>query len=133
MIAWQGMSSQQKGKIAEAAIFFRLTLHGFNIYTAFSDGDKTDWLVAVPETGKILKLQVKCANVHSHGLLGIQLTCAEGYHKRRRYKQGEFDFIIGYYLYNDTAYVFSFDELINHRTKVAISEQYAERWDKLRT
>lgn len=132
MVAWQTMSRQQKGKVAEAAVYFRLALHGFNIYSSFFDGDKADWLVEVPETGKILKLQVRCVYSNQHGLPGILLTCAEGHHKRRRYKPGEFDFIIGYYLYNDTAYIFSFDELINHRTMVTISEQHAERWDKLR-
>jgi transposase-like protein len=132
-IAWDSMSRQQKGKVAEAAVFFRLALHGFYIYNSPFDGDKTDWLVEVPETGKILKLQVRCVNAHKHGLPGVLLTCAEGHNKRRRYEQGEFDFIIGYYLFNDTAYVFSFDELIKHKTKVAISEKYAEKWDKLRT
>lgn len=132
MMDWQGINNQQKGKIAEAAVLFRLTLHDFYIYKSPFDGDKADWLVEVPETGRILKLQVRCVNPHAHGLPGVLLTCAEGHHKRRRYRQGEFDFIIGYYLYNDTAYVYSFDELINHRAKVAISDQHAERWDKLR-
>jgi len=30
-------------------------LHGFETYSSIFDGDKTDWLVQVPETGKILK------------------------------------------------------------------------------
>lgn len=132
-VARQKMSSQQKGRIAEAAVFFRLALHGFHAYSSPFDGDRTDCLVEVPETGKVLKLQVRCVNPHTHGLPGVLLTCAEGHHKRRRYKQGEFDFIIGYYLFNDTAYIFSFDELKDHKTKVAIAEKYAERWDKLKT
>ncbi len=56
----------------------------------------------------------------------------QGHNRRRRYETGEFDFIIGYYLFNDTAYVYSFDEVANHKTFITISEQHAERWDKLR-
>lgn len=90
-------------------------------------------MVEVPESGKRLKLQVRCVNLPwKHGLPGIGLTCMQGHNRRRRYETGEFDFIIGYYLFNDTAYVYSFDEVANHKTFITISEQHAERWDKLR-
>jgi len=122
-----------KGRIAEAAVLFRLALHGFDAFSSIFDGDKTDWLVQVPETGKILRIQVRCVNTAKrHGLPAILLTCAERHHKRRRYREGEFDFIVGYYLFNDTAYVFSFDEVVHLKTYVTVSEKYAERWDKLR-
>jgi transposase-like protein len=132
-IIWRDISSQQKGKIAEAAILFRLALHGFNAYLSISDGEKADLLVEIPETGKVVKLQVRNVCSFKHGLPGILLTCAQGHNKRRRYERGEFDFIVGYYLFNDTAYVFSFDEIIENRAFVAISECQAERWDKLKT
>ena len=132
-IIWRGISNQRKGKIAEAAILFRLALHGFNAYLSISDGEKADWLVEIPETGKVLKLQVRNVCSFKHGLPGVLLTCTQGHNKRRRYKSGEFDFIVGYYLFSDTAYVFSFNEVARNKTFVAISEEYAERWDKLRT
>ena len=132
-VAWQNLSRQQKGRIAEAAVLFRLSLHGFHVYASLSDGDKADWMVEVPESGKRLKLQVRCVNLPwKHGLPGVGLTCAQGHNNRRRYATGEFDFIIGYYLFNDTAYVYSFDEVADHKAFIAISEQHAERWDKLR-
>lgn len=130
-VVWQSISRQQKGKIAEAAILFRLALHGFNAYLSISDGDKADWLVEIPETGRAIKLQVRNVCSFKHGLPGIRFTCAQGHNKRRRYKEGEFDFIVGYYLFNDTAYVFSFDDVARNKTFVAISEEYAEKWDKL--
>jgi PD-(D/E)XK endonuclease len=133
-VIWQSLSNQRKGRIAEAAILFRLALHGFDIYTSVFDGDKADCLVRVPESEEIFKLQVRCVHSPSkHGLPVVRLKCAEGHNQRRRYKQGEFDFIVGYYLFNDTAYVFSADEVKHHKTYVTISEKYAERWDKLRT
>ncbi|MCA1592985.1 MAG: hypothetical protein LC754_10120 [Acidobacteria bacterium] len=132
--AAQTLTNQQRGRIAEAAVLFRLVLHGFEVYTSAFDGDKVDCLVYVPESGKTLKLQVRYVNSPStHGLPVVRLSCAEGHSKRRRYKEGEFDFIIGYYLFNDTAYVFSFDELVQHKRHVTVSDKYAERWDKLRT
>ncbi len=132
-IVWQSLTPHHKGRIAEAAILFRLSLHGFETFSSVFDGDKTDWLVQVHETGKLLRIQVRCVNTAKrHGLPTIMLTCAEGHHKRRRYKEGEFDFIVRYYLFNDTAYVFSFDEVMHLKTHVTISEKYAERWDKLR-
>ncbi|MBA3240665.1 MAG: hypothetical protein H0T60_05505 [Acidobacteria bacterium] len=132
-VIWQNLKPYHKGKIAEAAVLFRLALHGFNTYSSFFDGDKTDWMVQVPETGKILKIQVRCVNAtNHHGLPNVLLTCTEGHGRRRRYQPGEFDFIVGYYLFNDTAYVFSFDEVAHLKTYVTISEKDAERWDKLR-
>jgi transcriptional regulator with XRE-family HTH domain len=131
-IAWQNLSNQRKGKIAEAAILFRLALYGFDAYISISDGNKADWLVEIPERGKVIKLQVRSVCSFKHGLPGILLTCAQGHNKRRRYERGEFDFIVGYNLFNDTAYVFSFDEVARNRTFVAISGEHAERWDKLK-
>ena len=132
-VVWRNLTPSQKGRIAEMAVLFRLVLHGFDVYSSFFDGDKIDWMVQVPETEKILKLQVRCVNATGHhGLPSVSLTCAEGHNKRRRYREGEFDFIAGYYLYNDTAYVFSFDEVKHIKTYVTVSEKFAERWDKLR-
>lgn len=131
--ALRNFTNQQRGRIAEAAILFRLALHGFNVYTSVFDGDKVDCLVHVPESGKIVKLQVRCVHSPSrHGLPVVRLKCADGHNKRRKYREGEFDFIVGYYLFNDTAYIFSFDEVTHLKTYATISEKHAERWDKLK-
>lgn len=132
-IVSQNLTNRRKGRIAEAAILFRLALHGFDVYTAAFDGDKVDCVVHIPESGKIVKLQVRCVHSPSkHGLPVIRLKCVEGHNKRRKYSAEEFDFIVGYYLFNDTAYVFSFDEVSKHQTYISISEKYSESWDKLR-
>ena len=132
-IAGRKLTSTQKGEIAEAAVLFRLWLHGYVVYKSPVDGSKVDFVVEVPETGRFFKLQVRWVSRFSkHGLPGVWLTCADGHNKRRRYREGEFDFIVGYYLFNDTAYVFSYDEVVRHKTHITIAEIYAERWDKLR-
>jgi hypothetical protein len=131
-VVWQTLTNQQKGRIAEAAVLFRLFLHGFEVYDPIADGDKADWVVEVSESGSIYKIQVRCVTTPwKHGLPGINLRCAQGHNKLRRYAKGEFDFIVGYYLFNDTAYVYSFDEVAQHKAFIAISEEHAERWDKL--
>ena len=133
-VVWKNLKPNHKGRIAEAAVLFRLVLHGFTPYSSSFDGDKIDWMVQVPETGKILKVQVRCVRTaNRHGLPVVSLTCMEGHNRRRRYEEGEFDFIVGYYLFNDTAYVFSFDEVRHLKTYATVSEEYAERWDKLRS
>jgi|GEM_PF-1275073 len=123
---------QKKGSIAEAAVLFRFALHDLEPFVSVFDGDKIDFMVRVPNSGNVLKIQVKyLSHRPQYGLPSISLTCTEGHGKRRRYQEGEFDFIVGYYLYNDTAYIYSFDEVANLKTVVTISEEHAERWDKL--
>lgn len=57
-VAGRELTRQEKAKIAESAVAFRLALHGFHIYGSMYDGDKADWVVEVPETGKFHKIQV---------------------------------------------------------------------------
>jgi hypothetical protein len=109
----------------------RLALIGLDIYGSVFDGSKADWLVRVP-SGKSAVIQVKWVREQkSHGLPTISLTCSEGHNKRRRYSTGEFDFIVGYDLHTDTAYVFSEADAEGHKATVTINMNNAERWDKL--
>ena len=124
------LTRDRKAKIAEAAVLLRLALHGFNVFGSVFDGDRTDWLIESP-SGRVLKVQVKWASTKRHGLPTISLHCTEGHNKQRSYKVGEFDVIVGYDAYTDTAYVFTFDEVSNRSATVTIDEAAAERWDKL--
>lgn len=127
----QMLSRQQKGKIAEAAILFRLALYGYNVFGSPFDGDKTDWLVEIPRSGQVIKIQVKWARYSGCGLPSIPLVCCEGHNKPKRYEKGEFDFIVGYDFFTDNAYVFSWDEVEKYKRTITIKEDALERWDKL--
>src|ERR1044072_2917446 len=70
-VGWQSLSNQRKGRIAEAAVLFRLALQGFDVYTSVFDGDKAACLVHVPEKGKIFKLQVRCVHSPSRHALPV--------------------------------------------------------------
>lgn len=109
-----------------------MALHGFSVYASPYDSDKADWIVRVPETGKTYVIQVRWARNGVHGLPLINLHCAVGHGKLRRYAAGEFDFIVGYDLYSDTAFVYSEAEVASLKTAVSMSWDHTERWDKLR-
>ena len=123
---------QTKAKVAEAAVLFRLVLHGFNAFGSVFDGDKTDWLVEVPETNKVWKIQVRWAKPRKEGVPTLRLQCSDGRTKSRRFQKEEFDFIVAYYLKNDTAYVFSQAETQTHDYMISIRDDAAEAWHKLK-
>ena len=127
----KNLGSVQIGKIAETAVLFRLLIHGFNPFGSVFDGDKTDWLVEVPATRKVWKVQVKTAIQNSHGLPNVDLRCGHLHNGgTRRYKEGDFDFIVGYDLFTDTCYIWSWEEVGHLKATVSVSEDAAEQWDK---
>ena len=125
------LNGMQVAKVAETSVLLRMLAQGFNPFGSVFDGDKADWLVDVPETGKILKIQVKTAQQKSHGLPIVSLRY--GINSKvgaTRYKKGDFDFIVGYDLFTDVCYVWSWDEVETRKTAVTIHLSAAERWDK---
>ncbi|MDQ2686944.1 MAG: group I intron-associated PD-(D/E)XK endonuclease [Armatimonadota bacterium] len=126
------LTRHRKGKIAEAAVLFRLVLEDFTVFGSMFDGDKADWFVEVAETGKRLKIQVRWVKRMAHGLPIVTLICYEGHSVRRSYKEEECDFLVGYDLFSDTAYVYSYAEIAHLKTGISVSLEHAERWDKLR-
>jgi len=124
-------STSEKGAIAETAIKLRLLVNGFKVYISPDEGDKIDFLTLDPSTGRILKVQVKWARQEKDGLPVIRVRCSNGRGKSRSYQEGEFDFLVGYDFYSDTAYVFSFDD-VKGMQSVSVREDAKERWNKLR-
>ena len=51
--------------------------------------------------------------------------------RRVAYKAGDFDFIVGYDLFTDTCYVWSWEEVAHFKATVTICPEAEERWDKL--
>jgi len=127
----KSLSRMQKAKIAESAVLLRLSLFDFHAFGSMFDGDKTDWLVEVPQTGKVVKVQVRWARKGENGLPSISLRCSNGRRDLRRYRKGEFDVIVAYDLYTDTAYVWTWDEVAQRRSGVTISADAGEKWEKL--
>jgi len=132
-LAVQGLTPAEKGRVAETAVLLRMVLNKFRVFGAKFEGEKADWVVEVPETGRIWKVQVKSTSRTKVGLPVVLLTCSEGHSHRRRYRAGEFDFLVGYDLFTDTAYVWSWAELETQKCTVTIVPEAAEAWGKLRT
>lgn len=129
MVKRAEISRDRKAQIAESAVLFRLALFGFPTSKPVFGGDKVDFLV---ETRRgIVRVQVKWAASGQHGLPAVSLRCNNGTRKHRRYAKGEFDFLVGYDLFTDTAYVYSEADVAVLTTRVAIRKDAAERWDKL--
>jgi len=119
----------QKAKIAEAAAIFRLLLIGASIYKSVFDGDKYDLIVEVD--GTLLKIQVKSV-LDTKPSPSISLRCSQGRGKFRKYKPEEYDYIIGYDLFSDTAYVWSYAETSDLNSSVTISAQAEDAFHKLK-
>ena len=134
MVKDLNLTRQDKAKIAESAVLFRLCLNRFIAYGSPFDGEKADWIVESVDGSETFRVQVKWTKNQgrSGGLPRISLMCVEK-GKQRRYKKGEFDFIVGYCLFNDTAYVYSFDDVSHLKSTVGISEEAAEAWHKMRS
>jgi hypothetical protein len=87
----------------------------------------------MPQAQKAYRIEVRWVKVDPRrGLPYISLICRGGVGKYRRYADDEFDFIVGYDLYSDTAYVFSSKEVAPLSSAVTIRPEAAERWDKLK-
>lgn len=131
IIGGKSLTRHTKSKIGEAAVLFRLVLHECEVYGSPFDGDSADWVVKSP-SGTMIKIQVKWAykNDKYYGLPYVRLVKTRGHNTRTQYEEGDFDFVVGYCLYNDSCYVWSFDE-VKGKKSVAISEDTKESWNKL--
>ena len=127
------LTPHQMGHLAESAVLFRLTLHGFRVFRSVVEGDRADFIVLEGDS-RPMKVQVKCVkeSCRGIGLPTIKLLRVEGFQKPKRYTEEELDFIVGYWLYNDTAYVYSLKELKENVSSVTITQEGAEAWHKLR-
>lgn len=120
-------------KISEAAILFRLAIHGFEVWPGFFDGTKVDFLVQSSPSSAVQKVQVRTTRKSSkHGVPQVSLLCSDGRTKSRRYRDDEFDFLAAYDLSTDKAFVWSSEELKQNSCTVSITREAMERWDKIR-
>jgi len=124
-----GMSSLQKAKVAEAAVLFRFALMGFSPFGSPFDGDKADWVVDV--RGKLLKVQVRLCRLGKHGSPFISLRRVTADKRSVRFQPGDFDFIVGYDLHSDTAFVYGEAEVAGLSTAKSVTESAKEAFAKM--
>jgi hypothetical protein len=125
------LTRDAKGRIAERAVHLRLEICGFPIWRKDREGAKSDFGV-VSRHGRLLHIQVKWVKRHAVGLPSISMLCSNGRGKTRRYNKTELDFLVGYDLFTDTAYVYCYVDLDGRQNTIAISDAHAEAWEKVR-
>lgn len=129
-LASRSLTPHQMAHLGEAAIQLRLVLHGFRSFKSSFEGDRVDFIILVES--RVIRVQVKCVvSGNAQGVPSIPLRRVLGHSKMVRYTSEEIDFIVGYWVYSDTAYVYSLSEL-GQGTSKSISVDGTERWDKLR-
>jgi hypothetical protein len=127
----RALSTVHKCRIAEAAVLFRLALRGMETYGRVFDGQKSDWVVVL--SGKrTLRIQVRWAGGGNNGQPWTKLHCSDGRSKVRRMRTDEFDVLIMYVLFSDTAYVFTSSELRHLNRSISARPEAAEAFWKLR-
>jgi predicted DNA-binding protein (UPF0251 family) len=121
-----------RGRIAESAVAFRLCVHGFEIYSSSYDGSRADFVVRHPSAGALWKIQVKSVWTPGQGMPQIPVRRSSGAAKTKvPYTHGELDFLVGYDLLTDVAYVYSWRDIAAHANQVKVSPEHEEAWWKL--
>lgn len=120
-------SDFQKGNISEAAVRYKCLIHNMEFYIPPYGSSSFDAIVHVIATGTIYKLQIRTAQEMKTGFPQVSLRSGDG----SRYTKNDFDFLIGYDIVGDGAYIWSFNELKNRKCSLKIEESARERWDKI--
>lgn len=124
------LTPSEKGRIAEAAVLLRLTILGITPYRSLFEGGRYD-VVAQHPSQEHLTFQVRWARRGSHGAPFLSLQRSHGRGKSQRYALGDFDYLVGYDLHEDVAYVFTWSEVESRNHTISLHPQAAEAWDKV--
>lgn len=123
------LGREQKGQIAESAVLLRLALRGYTVWRAVYDGSRVDWLVTRPRHRSHVRIQVKWAR---RGRQGRPFVVVLRRNSKRmvHIQETDCDFVIGYDLETDTAFVCPVQE-IQAKNRQACDPKYAEAWHLL--
>jgi len=130
MAAEREYTTQQRGRISEAAVTLRLLLQGYWVLPA-PEGLSYDLVAVVIGSHTMLKIQVKTIWLGiSKGdrRVTLQRTRREG--PRKLYAKGDFDFLVAYDATHDMCFVWSWDEVEGKASVNGLAAQ-EEAWNKL--
>jgi hypothetical protein len=129
MVDGEELSTARKGQIAEAAVAFRLALHGYVVWRAIFEGGRIDFIVSRDGRDKYVRLQVKWAKRSEVGRPAF--AARNGEHGAIRYiNRVHCDFVVAYDLETDTAFVIP-AEICEDMSYKTCDEKYAEAWHLL--
>lgn len=121
MVDIESLSGDQKGRLSEDVVVNRLFAVGCVPFVRASGIQRFDILVYTPKSDEVLRIQVKTV-----GRGYIKITGHEG-----EYTRECFDYIVGYDIATDSAYVYSFEETRNHGTILTVDTSALEMWTKI--
>lgn len=126
----QELNRERKGHIAEAAVLFRLTLLGYEAWRSSFEGSRVDFMVSRPGVNKQVRLQVRWATrggkrASSWGRPDFMVNKSRG----EPMDKAVCDFIVGYDLETDTAFVLPIEEC--GKWWQSCGTEYAEAWHLL--
>lgn len=129
----KNLSTIELGAIGESAALYRLCLMGFRASLAFTDGDVVDLYVRGRNSGqRVAFLQVRMASRSGpNGLPKISLR-RNSNGKTMLFKPGEMHFLVGFCMENQSAYVYTYDEISHLRNSITVTADAHEAWHKLR-
>lgn len=128
---FKDLSVLAKGHIAELAVMMRAVSHGIEVFRPTVDGCHTD-AIMVPPSGELCKIQIKLVRTYPKRPkphIDIRMKFTSG--KPVKYEEGAYDFLIGYDAAVDRAYIYTASELSSFKAAANVTEDAAERWDKI--
>lgn len=131
LVGDDNLSSARKGRICEAAISTRLALLNFEVYQSVFGGAKIDIIARHFESNRLLKIQVRYASVYKSGVPFLKLVRSNGRGGQIRYCDDDFDFIVGYSVRTDTAFVFNKQQCSSHKFGISVTKDSEEAWHLL--
>ncbi len=126
MVEGEELSTERKGRIAEAAIALRLAILGYEIWRSMFEGNKVDLAVSRSGDQKFVRLQVKWARRDTYGRPHFYIPNGGG-RRIRHFKREYSDFIVAYDMESDTAFVIP-AVVCEGKWHKTCDEQYAEAW-----
>lgn len=134
------MDTIARGNAAEAAVLLALTQAGITALIPFGGGAPFDIVAVIPDSGELVRIQVKCGRVRE-GTVRFN-SCATDHGRGRIDYRGRADFVAIYVAELDRVFVVPVDECPgymgtlrltaarnNQRTRVRLAEDFSfERW-----
>jgi hypothetical protein len=133
VVTQNSYSREIKGSIAEAAIIYRLLIHNYHVYSSIFSGNRIDIIAYSIKMDKFIKIQVKCLSKYNGNITPqVRNRRTKGHNEQVTYSKKDLDILVGYDVLNETAYVFTYNELKN-RQVLNVTVESKENWDKLKT
>jgi hypothetical protein len=102
------------------------------VYSSIFNGSVINIVALNNDSGDFFKIQVKCTkNLRSTYTPHISTKHMVGHSTFANYTKKELDFLIGYDILNDVAYIFSWKDIKDKKATIAVTKNSKENWGKL--